>query len=120
MLAQLSPGAGERPSRPLRATPPSGQGERNTEPAERPEKSVLCGRDDLGSMDIMGKLSRQLQAPQLVPRSSKVGVGEMRKNEGGEAQLPVEEALDAEDSIVHAPSREADPALLFPCNRSPR
>lgn len=55
--------------------PPSGHGERKAEPAERrPEKSVLYGRDDLGSTDIswVGELSRSAtwpRTPAPVPRS---------------------------------------------------
>jgi hypothetical protein len=49
ILALLSPMAGNSPSRVAR---PSGRGERKAGLSEGPEKSVLCGREDLGSTDI--------------------------------------------------------------------
>jgi hypothetical protein len=74
MLAQQSPMAGEGPSR---ERPPSGWGEWKAGLSERPEKSVLCGRQDLGStkMPCVGELSGSATlpsepAPAHVPRSA--------------------------------------------------
>ena len=74
MLAQLTPIAGDSPSR--EATPPPGRGERKAGLLERAEKSVLCERDDLVSKVIpsVGELSRSATwpselTPAHVPRS---------------------------------------------------
>jgi len=51
MLAQLSPTTGESPSRSPGAGPRSEREERMALLAERPKKSVLWGRDDMGWRD---------------------------------------------------------------------